>query len=157
MTRSTSGTKALWSRSEQLQQLIFPHLVRPVAPDCFSRQTLHVLNSEFGSAQLWRACLKRVLIYYQRTLSVLFPECQCTRNGQCEDGVSGTGHCFCDAGYSGIQCETQLSVIPVCDPPCHMNAVCRQRNQCQCRSEYYGSGYSCTGRYSHSLVYLVKW
>ncbi|XP_033646780.1 stabilin-2-like isoform X1 [Asterias rubens] len=71
-------------------------------------------------------------------------ECQCTRNGQCEDGVSGTGHCFCDAGYSGIQCETQLSVIPVCDPPCHMNAVCRQRNQCQCRSEYYGSGYSCT-------------
>ena len=60
MTRSTSETKALQSRSERLQQSIFRLLARPVAPNCFRRQTFHVLNSEFGSARLWSACLKWV-------------------------------------------------------------------------------------------------
>ena len=50
MTRSMSETKALQSRSKQLQQSIFRFQVRLVAPNC----------TEFGSAQLWNACLKLV-------------------------------------------------------------------------------------------------
>ena len=41
--------QALQSNSEQLQQLIFWFLAHPVAPNCFRRQTFHVLNSDFGS------------------------------------------------------------------------------------------------------------
>ena len=61
MTRSTSKTKALQSHSERRQQLLSGLLERPVNPNCFRRQTFHVLNSDFGSARLWSTCLKCVL------------------------------------------------------------------------------------------------
>ena len=57
MTRSTSDTKALQSHSDRLQQSIFQLLARTVAPNCFRRQTFHVLNSDIGLTQLWSACL----------------------------------------------------------------------------------------------------
>ena len=69
MTSSTTETKALQSRSERLQQSIFWLLAHPVAQNCFRRRTFHVLISEFGSARLCSAYLKRVLlaqyIYYE--------------------------------------------------------------------------------------------
>ncbi|XP_022098801.1 stabilin-2-like isoform X2 [Acanthaster planci] len=71
-------------------------------------------------------------------------ECQCTSHGQCVDGLSGTGRCFCDIDYMGTTCETRLLVTPTCNPYCHINAVCRPGNICECRPEYYGDGYSCT-------------
>ena len=68
MTRSTAETKALKSRSDRLQQSIFVRLPRPVAPNCFRRQTFHVLNSEFGSARLWSTCLNgRYIAIYWKT------------------------------------------------------------------------------------------
>ncbi len=45
MTRITSETKTLQSRSERLQQLIFRLPSCLVAPNCFRRRTSHVLNS----------------------------------------------------------------------------------------------------------------
>ena len=50
MTRSTSETRALQSRSERLQQSIFRLLARPVAPNHFRRQTFHALNSKIWFA-----------------------------------------------------------------------------------------------------------
>ena len=64
MTRSMSETKALQSCSDQLQQSIFWLLARPVASNYFRRQLFFVLNSEFGWARLWSACLNWVLIDY---------------------------------------------------------------------------------------------
>ena len=54
MTISTSETKVLQIHSNRL-------LAHPVPPICCRRQTFHVLNSEFGSAQLWSTCLNWVL------------------------------------------------------------------------------------------------
>ena len=62
MTGSRSETKALQSCSKGLQQSIFRLLAHPVAPNCFRRQTFHVLNSEFVSARLWSAFMKLVYI-----------------------------------------------------------------------------------------------
>ena len=68
MTRSTSETKALQSRSEWLHQSIFRLQVRPVAPNCFRRRTFH---SEFGLARFWRACLNRVLFTVKKPDAVV--------------------------------------------------------------------------------------
>lgn len=31
--------------------------------------------------------------------------CMCSGHGLCDDGLTGTGECFCDARYDGLQCD----------------------------------------------------
>ncbi|XP_006824491.1 stabilin-2-like, partial [Saccoglossus kowalevskii] len=72
-------------------------------------------------------------------------ECQCSEYGTCLDGMTGDGSCFCHYGWTGANCDTMLSIpLPVCNPPCHSDAVCRQDNVCQCHPHYSGNGRTCT-------------
>lgn len=38
----------------------------------------------------------------------LSPACNCTSHGHCDEGLGGTGYCFCDEGWTGPHCEVQL-------------------------------------------------
>lgn len=38
--------------------------------------------------------------------------CNCSEHGSCDSGHKGTGACFCDAGWTGDHCETQLGESP---------------------------------------------
>lgn len=38
--------------------------------------------------------------------------CNCSEHGSCDSGRKGTGACFCDAGWTGEHCETQLGESP---------------------------------------------
>ncbi|KAJ6667712.1 hypothetical protein lerEdw1_016033 [Lerista edwardsae] len=73
-----------------------------------------------------------------------FAECNCTENGICNEGLHGDGFCFCSAGWTGEHCEILLAVTPTCSPPCHLNAVCRSNNTCECNLYYEGNGQTCT-------------
>ncbi|MEE6480097.1 hypothetical protein FKM82_012459 [Ascaphus truei] len=70
--------------------------------------------------------------------------CDCTERGQCDEGSSGTGECVCEAGWAGKRCETKLVLPPVCSPGCSSNAVCKEKNMCQCKKFYEGDGITCT-------------
>lgn len=99
--------------------------------------------------------------------------CNCTEHGSCDQGVKGTGSCFCDEGWTGQRCEnklgTDLTLVlfqsreskttrkysesvsyvsadgPVCSPACHEKAVCMENNTCVCKPFYEGDGVTCTG------------
>lgn len=36
------------------------------------------------------------------------PACHCTPHGRCDEGLGGSGSCFCDEGWTGPRCEVQL-------------------------------------------------
>ena len=38
----------------------------------------------------------------------LSPACRCTVHGHCDEGLGGSGSCFCDEGWTGPRCEVQL-------------------------------------------------
>ncbi|XP_053572946.1 stabilin-2 isoform X2 [Bombina bombina] len=69
--------------------------------------------------------------------------CDCTDHGECDDGISGTGQCTCESGWTGKRCETKLVLPPVCTPVCSSNAVCREKNTCECKNLYEGDGRTC--------------
>ncbi|KAM4748832.1 stabilin-2 [Rhinophrynus dorsalis] len=69
--------------------------------------------------------------------------CDCTDHGQCDEGSTGSGKCVCEAGWTGKRCETKLVVPPVCSPACSSNAVCKDKNMCQCKKFYEGDGRTC--------------
>ncbi|KAE8615136.1 hypothetical protein XENTR_v10008418 [Xenopus tropicalis] len=69
--------------------------------------------------------------------------CDCTEHGQCDGGSSGSGKCSCDSGWTGKRCETKLVLPPVCTPACSSNAVCKEKNMCQCKKFYEGDGRTC--------------
>uniref|UniRef100_A0AAV2IUI2 Stabilin 2 n=1 Tax=Knipowitschia caucasica TaxID=637954 RepID=A0AAV2IUI2_KNICA len=71
-------------------------------------------------------------------------ECNCTEHGTCDDGMKGTGLCFCEEGWTGDRCETQLAEVYKCSPPCSPKAVCQQNNSCVCRPFHEGDGFTCT-------------
>ncbi|XP_073179767.1 stabilin-2 [Lepidochelys kempii] len=70
--------------------------------------------------------------------------CNCKAHGQCDEGISGSGQCFCETGWTGRFCETKLALPPVCSPNCSSNAVCKEKNMCQCKPFYEGDGITCT-------------
>ncbi|KAG7478130.1 hypothetical protein MATL_G00077190 [Megalops atlanticus] len=70
--------------------------------------------------------------------------CACTQNGRCEDGLEGDGTCFCQEGWTGDRCQHKLEVKPICTPECHLNAVCKPENICECEPLYEGDGRNCT-------------
>ncbi|XP_010629641.1 stabilin-2 isoform X2 [Fukomys damarensis] len=75
------------------------------------------------------------------------PDCQacgCSEHGQCEDGISGSGHCLCESGWTGRLCDTHAVVSPVCTPPCSAHATCMENNTCECDLNYEGDGLTCT-------------
>ncbi|EMP23972.1 Stabilin-2 [Chelonia mydas] len=81
------------------------------------------------------------------------PETPCNNHGLCNDGYSGTGECKCNSGFNGTSCELCLpgrygsdctSLPPVCSPNCSSNAVCKEKNMCQCKPFYEGDGITCT-------------
>lgn len=58
----------------------------------------------------------------------LSPACHCSSHGRCDEGLGGSGSCFCDEGWTGPSCEVQLSECSrhLC-PPCALVPVCRHR------------------------------
>lgn len=40
------------------------------------------------------------------------PACRCTQHGRCDEGLGGSGSCFCDEGWTGPRCEVQLGEWP---------------------------------------------
>lgn len=69
-------------------------------------------------SELTWLCLSRGRLSYSSSdLCVSFPACECKNNGQCDEGYSGTGRCFCETGWTGRLCETKLGLCllsPVC-------------------------------------------
>ncbi|XP_023995250.1 stabilin-2-like [Salvelinus sp. IW2-2015] len=70
--------------------------------------------------------------------------CNCTNQGQCEDGMEGDGSCSCTEGWTGDRCHLKIEKKLVCSPECHSNAVCLPDNICLCQSQYVGDGLNCT-------------
>uniref|UniRef100_A0A6I8N7Y5 Stabilin 1 n=1 Tax=Ornithorhynchus anatinus TaxID=9258 RepID=A0A6I8N7Y5_ORNAN len=94
-----------------------------------------------GGGSSWFDCK----VLYGGRLCLLSPaECNCSAHGRCDDGVSGSGFCFCSEGWSGVHCETRLEEIPTCSPPCDLHAVCRPGNICECDLFYEGDGWNCS-------------
>lgn len=58
----------------------------------------------------------------------LSPACHCTSHGRCDEGLGGSGSCFCEEGWTGPSCEVQLSECPLrlC-PPCMLVPACGHR------------------------------
>lgn len=51
--------------------------------------------------------------------------CRCTSHGHCDEGLGGSGSCFCDEGWTGSRCEVQLGEWPMClCPPCMLVYTC---------------------------------
>lgn len=55
--------------------------------------------------------------YSASDLCISFPACECKSNGQCDEGPSGTGRCFCETGWTGRLCETKLGLCLSPDCP----------------------------------------
>lgn len=54
----------------------------------------------------------------------LSPACRCTSHGHCDEGLGGSGSCFCDEGWTGPRCEVQLGEWPLCCAhPAHTSAL----------------------------------
>lgn len=54
----------------------------------------------------------------------LSPACNCTSHGRCDEGLGGSGSCFCDEGWTGPHCEVQLGEWALClCPPCTHQCV----------------------------------
>ena len=52
------------------------------------------------------------------------PACNCTSHGRCDEGLGGSGSCFCDEGWTGPRCEVQLGEWALClCPPCTHQCV----------------------------------
>ncbi|XP_048584968.1 stabilin-2 isoform X2 [Nematostella vectensis] len=78
----------------------------------------------------------------------------CSGRGQCDDGLTGTGSCTCDAPYVGTSCErcndnTTCPVFPSCNVNsggCHAFATCLEQSgrvNCTCNNGYEGDGFYC--------------
>lgn len=52
------------------------------------------------------------------------PACNCTSHGRCDEGLGGSGSCFCEEGWTGPRCEVQLGEWALClCPPCTHQCV----------------------------------
>ncbi|EGW09706.1 Stabilin-2 [Cricetulus griseus] len=80
------------------------------------------------------------------------PHCQacgCSEHGQCDEGITGSGQCLCEAGWTGRFCDT-LTVVDFCkqnNGGCAKVAKCSQKGtqvSCSCQKGYQGDGHSCT-------------
>ncbi|KAI4563713.1 hypothetical protein MJG53_016287 [Ovis ammon polii x Ovis aries] len=77
--------------------------------------------------------------------------CNCTSHGRCDEGLGGSGSCFCDEGWTGPRCEVQL-VVDLCQDGrggCSEHANCSQVGTavtCTCWPDYEGDGWSCRAR-----------
>ena len=59
-----------------------------------------------------------LMIFYARTFAMwlydewvdclFFVVCKCAVHGKCDDGMDGSGNCFCDEGWTGNYCESKL-------------------------------------------------
>ena len=49
--------------------------------------------------------------------------CNCTSRGRCDEGLGGSGSCFCEEGWTGPRCEVQLGEWPCAHAhPAHTSA-----------------------------------
>lgn len=64
----------------------------------------------------------------------------CDNNGDCNDKRTGDGHCVCNAGMVGINCDTKLE-DDKCKPHCiEGHGACDEtQGKCQCWGDYNGS------------------
>lgn len=37
--------------------------------------------------------------------------CGCSVHGQCDEGITGSGQCFCEAGWTGRFCDTLTGLL----------------------------------------------
>ncbi|XP_050067896.1 protein crumbs isoform X4 [Anopheles maculipalpis] len=75
------------------------------------------------------------------------PPCQsypCQHGGTCSEDSKGEYRCTCAPGYTGVVCETELSVHPLCEKnPCVNNGTCRvapgtNNVECDCLKGFIG-------------------
>jgi hypothetical protein len=82
--------------------------------------------------------------------------CEALNSCQCEIGYDKPycdpvcyGHCVvCEAPDTCSACvegwrDMPSCLLPVCDPPCGTNAICRGPDTCECENGYLGDGYDC--------------
>ena len=81
--------------------------------------------------------------------AICFPACGCSDHGQCDEGITGSGQCLCEAGWAGRFCDTQAGrswegyppAAPGCSGPCrelpaevgsepHLDKKKRQNSRC---------------------------
>ncbi|EPY74062.1 hyaluronan receptor for endocytosis-like protein [Camelus ferus] len=81
-----------------------------------------------------------------------WPDCQacgCSDHGHCDDGITGSGQCVCELGWTGRLCDKQ-TVVDFCkqnNGGCAKVAKCSQKGtevSCSCQKGYQGDGHSCT-------------
>ncbi|RXN30465.1 stabilin-1-like protein [Labeo rohita] len=101
----------------------------------------------------------------------------CSNNGQCKDGLFGSGECLCNEGFHGTACEMcepgrygkdcksghRCLAINPCrkdNGGCSVNAYCKylgdgERN-CSCYIGYKGDGFKCAGTVSRELLRMPE-
>lgn len=66
-------------------------------------------------------------------------------SGQCIEDVRGDFTCNCSPGYTGIHCESEISVHPLCEKkPCLNDGVCNvisgaNEIECECAKGFSGA------------------
>uniref|UniRef100_A0A6B2E8N3 Putative cadherin egf lag seven-pass g-type receptor n=1 Tax=Phlebotomus kandelakii TaxID=1109342 RepID=A0A6B2E8N3_9DIPT len=69
----------------------------------------------------------------------------CFNGGTCQEDSRGDVQCFCPSGYTGVRCESELSVHPLCENnPCRNNGTCRvlgngKSVDCECLDGFSGA------------------
>lgn len=75
------------------------------------------------------------------------PPCRsdpCYNGGRCTEDNRGDYSCQCSPGFTGVYCETEISVHPLCEPkPCLNNGTCKvtpgtPKVECECAKGFIG-------------------
>lgn len=91
------------------------------------------------------------------------PPCRsnpCLHNGACIEDSRGDYTCNCPAGYTGSQCEIEISVHPLCESkPCLNDGICKvnpgsSKIECDCAKGFTGN--RCEVCYSLNL-WKINW
>lgn len=76
------------------------------------------------------------------------PPCRlnpCFNSGVCIENNRGDYTCNCQNGYTGIHCETEISVHPLCEnKPCLNDGICKvapgtSKIECDCAKGFSGT------------------
>ncbi len=69
----------------------------------------------------------------------------CNGHGWCDDGIKGTGGCFCSAAWTGLTCDIDVNECLL--DPCSVNATCDNFDggfSCTCNEGFIGGGLTCS-------------